>query len=309
MSAHQPVLLDAVIDGLAIRRDGFYIDATYGRGGHARALIERLGPQGRCWLIDRDPSAVASATARYADDSRIRVQQGRFSQLGDWLTEAGLVGQVDGVLLDLGVSSPQLDEADRGFSFLRDGPLDMRMDPGHGPSAFEWLQCVDRTTLIRVLRDYGEERFAARIATAILAARETQNLPPTTGAMAALVAGAMPRKEVHKHPATRTFQALRIAVNDELGELRRCLDGLCDWLAPDGRLVVISFHSLEDRMVKRFIRDASGRRDLPPSVPCIPAGLRPRMLPVGRVIKADAAEIASNPRARSARVRIAVRLP
>jgi 16S rRNA (cytosine1402-N4)-methyltransferase len=309
VTAHRPVLLDAAIEGLAIRPDGFYIDGTYGRGGHAEALLERLDSNGRCWLVDRDPLAIASATERHAADPRVRVIRGRFSELGMWLAEAGLVGNVQGLLLDLGVSSPQLDQASRGFSFMRDGPLDMRMDPDRDRSALEWLARVERSELVRVLRDYGEERFAGRVASAIVAAREADRLPTTTRALADLVAGALPRKEGHKHPATRTFQAIRIAVNDELGELQRCLAGVCEWLAPGGRLVVISFHSLEDRMVKQFIRDASGRRDLPASVPCIPEGLRPKLLPVGRAGKADADEISANPRARSARVRVAVRLP
>jgi len=306
---HRPVLLDAAIEGLAVRPDGFYIDGTYGRGGHAELLLEQLGSAGRCWLVDRDPVAIAAATERHAQDPRVRVIRGRFSELGMWLAEAGLVGRVQGLLLDLGVSSPQLDQASRGFSFMRDGPLDMRMDPERDRSALEWLAGVERMELVRVLREYGEERFAGRVASAIVTAREAGRLPTTTLALADLVAGALPRKEGHKHPATRTFQAIRIAVNDELEELRRCLAGVCDWLAPDGRLVVISFHSLEDRMVKQFIRDASGRRDLPASVPCIPEGLRPKLLPVGRAVKADADEIAANPRARSARVRVAVRLP
>ncbi|MCC5859192.1 MAG: 16S rRNA (cytosine(1402)-N(4))-methyltransferase RsmH [Ectothiorhodospiraceae bacterium] len=303
------MLLAEVLEGLNVRADGFYIDGTFGRGGHAAAIRERLGPEGRLWLVDRDPQAEAVAREHFGQDPRCRFFRGSFAELGDWLRDSGLEGRVDGVLLDLGVSSPQLDHAERGFSFLRDGPLDMRMDPESGRSAVEWLQNVAEDELARVLRVYGEERYARRIARRLVWAREQGELPQTTVALAALVADAVPVPERHKHPATRTFQAIRIAVNGELEALERFLDGVCDWLAPGGRLAVISFHSLEDRMVKRFIRRAAGVRDLPPEIPVIPEGLRPRMRPVGRAVRAGEEEVRNNPRARSAMLRLAEKLP
>ncbi len=306
---HQPVLLAEALEGLKVRSDGFYIDGTFGRGGHAAALRERLGVDGRLWLVDRDPDAEAEARARFGGDSRCRFYRGSFADIGGWLKEAGLEGRVDGILLDLGVSSPQLDRAERGFSFLRDGPLDMRMDPGSGLSAAQWLQQVGESELVRVLRVYGEERFARRIARALMRAREQGAAPATTHELADLVAAAMPAKERHKHPATRTFQAIRIAVNGELDALERFLAGVYDWLAPGGRLAIISFHSLEDRMVKRFIRDAAGRRDLPPEIPVIPEGLRPKMRPIGKAVRAAEQEQQQNPRSRSAVLRIAEKLP
>ncbi len=305
---HRPVLLAEALEGLNVRSDGFYIDGTFGRGGHASAVLERLGPEGRLWLVDRDPEAEAEAITRFGGDARCTFFRGSFADVDGWLREAGLEGRVDGILLDLGVSSPQLDRAERGFSFLRDGPLDMRMDPDAGVPASEWLQRVDERELARVLRVYGEERFARRIARAVVRAREQGVAPGTTRELAALIASAVPAKERHKHPATRSFQAIRIAVNGELDALERFLDRVYDWLAPGGRLVVISFHSLEDRMVKRFIRDAAGRRDLPPEIPVIPEGLRPRMRAIGKAVRASEQERELNPRSRSAVLRIAERL-
>ena len=305
---HRPVLLTESLEGLKVREDGFYVDGTFGRGGHAAAILQRLGDSGRLWLVDRDPDAVEQARRLYGGDPRCGIRAGSFAHLGKWLQEAGALGTVDGILLDLGVSSPQLDRAERGFSFLRDGPLDMRMDPASGQRAFDWLRNVGEGELVRVLREYGEERFARRIAGAVVAARETGSLPDSTTGLARLVADAVPRRERHKHPATRTFQAVRIAINGELDALQQLLDDVCDWLAPGGRLVVISFHSLEDRMVKRFMRDASGVRDLPPEIPVIPEGLRPRMRRVGKAVRAGGAEREDNPRARSATLRVAERL-
>ncbi|MCP1673863.1 16S rRNA (cytosine1402-N4)-methyltransferase [Natronocella acetinitrilica] len=306
--SHESVLLHEALDGLALKSDGFYVDGTFGRGGHARAILQRLDENGRLWVIDRDPDAIAEARRLFGGDPRCRILDGSFSHLGEWLREEGVTGMVNGILLDLGVSSPQLDRAERGFSFLRDGPLDMRMDPAHGPSALVWLQEVDERDLVRVLKTYGEERFARRIARAVVAAREAGELPDSTLDFAALVAAAVPKPERHKHPATRTFQAVRIAVNGELDALEQFLDGVCDWLAPGGRLAVISFHSLEDRMVKRFIQKASGVRDLPPDIPVIPEGLRPRMRRIGKAMRAGEVEIGDNPRARSAMLRVAEKL-
>ncbi|MCC5810243.1 MAG: 16S rRNA (cytosine(1402)-N(4))-methyltransferase RsmH [Ectothiorhodospiraceae bacterium] len=301
-------MLAEVLEGLQVRHDGFYVDGTFGRGGHSAAILGLLGPQGRLWMVDKDPDAETEARAKFGGDPRCRFRRGSFAELKHWLEEEGLDGRLDGVLLDLGVSSPQLDRAERGFSFLREGPLDMRMDPEQGVSARDWLSTVDERELSRVLKVYGEERFARRIAGRIVAAREAGELPWTTGELARLVDAAVPRKERHKHPATRTFQALRIAVNGELDALEQFLGNVCDCLAPGGRLVVISFHSLEDRMVKQFMRRAGGVRDLPPEVPIIPEGLRPRMRTIGKAVKAGDEEVAINPRARSAVLRVAERL-
>ncbi len=305
---HRPVLLAEAVEALAVQAAGRYVDGTYGRGGHAEAILSGLGGDGRLWVVDRDPEAIASARARYGDDPRVRIRRGNFAELGPILAEDG-APPVDGILLDLGVSSPQLDDAERGFSFTRDGPLDMRMDPETGPSAHDYLATVGERDLVRALRVHGEERFARRIARAIVRAREAGELPATTAALAELVAGAVPRREHHKNPATRTFQALRITVNGERDALAACLDQVCDLLAPGGRLAVISFHSLEDRMVKRFIRGAGEQRDLPPGIPVVPEALRGRLRPVGRAIQADEAARAENPRARSAVLRVAERLP
>ncbi|ABI57543.1 16S rRNA (cytosine(1402)-N(4))-methyltransferase RsmH [Alkalilimnicola ehrlichii MLHE-1] len=308
--AHRPVLLDEALDALAIRPHGVYVDGTFGRGGHAAGILARLGPEGRLWLVDRDPEAIAVARARHGDDPRCTIAHGRFDELPGRLEAAGLLHRVDGLLLDLGVSSPQLDSAERGFSFMREGPLDMRMDTSRGVTAREWLEQVDEKTLSRALRDYGEERHSRRIARALIRAREDGALPETTGALARLIAENVPgRPEPGKHPATRSFQALRIAINGELEALDALLERICDLLAPGGRLVVISFHSLEDRRVKRYIRKQSTVGDLPPSVPVAPEALQPRLRSVGRALRPGEAEQAANPRARSAVMRVAERLP
>ncbi|MEM9301185.1 MAG: 16S rRNA (cytosine(1402)-N(4))-methyltransferase RsmH [Pseudomonadota bacterium] len=302
---HRPVLLEEAVAGLAIRPDGRYVDGTYGRGGHASRILEALGPDGRLLAIDRDPTAIAAARERWAGEPRFAIFRGNFSELRAAVAEAGWSG-VDGLLLDLGVSSPQLDTAERGFSFQADGPLDMRMDTTRGETAAEWLAAVSGETLERVLRDYGEERYARRIVRAILAAREEEPIT-TTGRLATLVAAAVPTREVGKHPATRTFQAIRIAVNDELGAVESALAAALDVLRPGGRLSVISFHSLEDRIVKRFIRDQSsrpaGNRRLP--VPVETAA--PRLARIGKAIKPTREECEANPRARSAVLRLAER--
>ena len=300
---HAPVLTGQVLDSLAIRADGCYVDATFGRGGHAGAILGRLGEEGKLLAIDRDPEARAAAARLFADDPRATFVQARFSELGQHV--AG--GAVDGILFDLGVSSPQLDETRRGFSFLRDGPLDMRMDPQSGESAASFLARAGEREIAMLIARLGEERHARRIARAIVAARATAPVV-TTGRLAGIIAACVPGREPGRHPATRTFQALRIHVNDELGELERALPQAVAALAPGGRLVVISFHSLEDRIVKRFIRSASREDPAWAGMPELPAAARPRLRPVGRAVFADEAEVARNPRARSAVLRAAERL-
>lgn len=305
--AHQPVLLTETLAALAIRIEGSYLDATFGRGGHTAAILAALGPKGRVLALDRDPAAAHCAATRFGTDSRFTLVRTVFSRLSHVVETQGLAGCFDGVLLDLGVSSPQLDDPARGFSFNRDGPLDMRMDPDAGYNAAEWLNRVSEAELARALAEFGEERFHRRIARAIVADR--QRMPVTTTAqLAAIVAAAMPTREPGKHPATRTFQAIRIAVNNELQELKIVLPQAVQALAPGGRLVVISFHSLEDRVVKWFMREQVQGRELPLGLPVIgkPEGMTLRL--IERAIRPGAAEIAVNPRARSAVLRVAERL-
>jgi 16S rRNA (cytosine1402-N4)-methyltransferase len=302
---------DACIEGLAIRPDGVYVDGTFGRGGHSAQILAALGPQGRLVAIDRDPEAVA--VGRSWTDSRFRMVQARFSEVGEVLDELGLA-RVDGVLLDLGVSSPQLDDAARGFSFRSDGPLDMRMDPAHGVSAREWLRQASDADIAEVLRNYGEERFAVPIAKAIAARCRDGGAEAlrTTGELAALVAGVVRRRqkrpEMGKDPATRTFQALRIFINQELEELALVLDRVIDRLNPGGRLVVMGFHSIEDRMVKQFIARESGRLARRDPVTGVPIhDTPPRVRAIERVLPSES-EVAANPRARSAVLRVAERV-
>lgn len=306
---HQPVLLESAIDALRIRSDGIYVDGTFGRGGHTAAILKRLAAGGRLWLIDKDPAAISRARQDFANDSRCLIHHGSFAELQRLADAQGVRGRIDGVLLDLGASSPQLDEAERGFSFLRDGPLDMRMDPSRGISAAAWLADATRQEIESVIRTYGEERYARRIAQAIVASRQAERLPQTTRALAALIAAAVPRHEAGKHPATRSFQAIRIAINHELDELQCLLAGICNVLGAGGRLVVISFHSLEDRLVKRFMRDNSRVGDLPPGIPIVAESMRPRLWLPAKLVRPSAEEIRRNPRARSALLRVAERLP
>lgn len=302
-----PVLREPVIDGLNLKRDGVYVDGTFGRGGHASAILQRLGPAGRLLAIDRDGAAIDAAAGRFANDPRIEFIHGRFSEIARYATERHLTGKVDGLLLDLGVSSPQLDQAERGFSFRRDGPLDMRMDTTRGESAAEWLATVDELTLKNVLKKLGEEKFAARIARAIVAARRESPIS-RTGQLADIVRDAVPLKGGRKDAATKTFQAIRMHLNRELDELSTALAASLDLLAPGGRLCVISFHSLEDRMVKRFMRDAAKESPAYRGLPDVPVEYRPKLRIVGKPVAANEAEIAANVRARSARLRIAERL-
>ena len=305
--AHVPVLLGPVLDGLNIKGNGCYVDGTFGRGGHSSAILERLTANGRLIAIDRDPQAIESAPQALLQDPRFELIRGECAQLEKFIDARGLRGRVDGVLFDLGVSSPQLDEAGRGFSFLRDGPLDMRMDPGAGISAADWLAGVDEKELKRVLKTYGEERFAARIARAIVSARDEAPIR-RTGQLATIIADAVPVHADKIHPATRSFQAIRIVINDELEQLRAALEQSMNVLRRGGRLCVISFHSLEDRLVKRFIREASRESEQYRGMPSVPPEHMPKLKAVGRLIEATAEEIAVNRRARSARLRVAERL-
>jgi 16S rRNA (cytosine1402-N4)-methyltransferase len=302
--SHTAVLGEEAVEGLRVRSDGCYVDCTYGRGGHSRLILARLGGAGRLLALDRDPQAVAAGGE--IDDARFRIVHGRFGRLSELAAQAG-VARADGILLDLGVSSPQLDDAARGFSFRHDAPLDMRMDPGAGVTAAEWLASAPESEIREVIRKHGEERFAKQIAAAIAAAR-ARGLVRTTRQLAALVAKAIPAREPRQDPATRTFQALRIHVNQELEELSLALPQCMELLAPAGRLVVISFHSLEDRIVKRFLRDNARPDALPRRLPLRARELpQPRLKLIGRATRPSAAEVAANPRSRSAVMRVAER--
>ena len=305
---HVPVLLGPVLKGLEIKQDGCYVDGTFGRGGHSGEILKRLGSNGKLIGIDRDPDAIASAPKTLTDDPRFELIRGELAQLKNIISEKDLCGEIDGLLFDLGVSSPQLDEAHSGFSFLRDGPLDMRMDPDSGTSASDFIQHVEQKELIRVLRKFGEETHALRIARAICDARMNAEIQ-TTGQLAAIIEAAVPAKvrAQKRHPATKTFQAIRIAINGELEQLATALEQSVDVLKKGGRLCVISFHSLEDRIVKRFIRDASREPEQYRGMPSIPAEFQPKLRTVGKAIVASSEEIEANRRARSARLRIAER--
>jgi 16S rRNA (cytosine1402-N4)-methyltransferase len=304
---HVPVLLGPVLEGLNIQPGGWYVDGTFGRGGHSSAILKQLGTEGRLLAIDRDPQAIAQVDEALQHDPRFELLHGEFAELKNYAVKRKFLGKVDGLLLDLGVSSPQLDEAARGFSFQSDGPLDMRMDPTSGTSAAEWLEQVDEKDLKKVLVQLGEERFAGRIARAIVAARAVNPIR-TTLALADIVKAVVPSRGQRKNPATKTFQAIRIFVNKELEQLEQALQASLDLLRPGGRLCVISFHSLEDRRVKRFMRDASQEPAQFRGLPDIPEEFRPRLKLIGKVVKASEEEIAANLRARSARLRVAERL-
>jgi 16S rRNA (cytosine1402-N4)-methyltransferase len=307
VAEHTPVLLDEVLAGLAVRPDGRFCDGTFGRGGHTAAILGALGPAGRVVAIDRDPEAIRAGRQRFAGEPRLTLVQGSFGPLEERVRAAGMDGELDGVLLDLGVSSPQLDEAVRGFSFMQDGPLDMRMDNESGQSAAQWLAKAGEREIADVIRGLGEERFARRIARAVVAARAEAPIT-RTAELAALVAEAVPTREPGKHPATRTFQAIRIHVNGELDALESALPQAVRLLAPGGRLCVISFHSLEDRIVKRFIRREEQGDPVYAGLPNVPAHARPRLKRVGGAIMAGEPEVRANPRARSAVLRVAERL-
>lgn len=303
---HQTVLLREAVDALVTAPSGVYVDGTFGRGGHSREVLGALAEDGRLLGVDKDPIACGHAEQLAAEDSRFIFYHGSFAELPAQLRRMG-IDAVDGILLDLGVSSPQLDEADRGFSFLQDGPLDMRMDTSRGETAAEWLSHAEQSVIAGVLKEYGEERFAKRIAAAIVAERQ-ENPITTTAHLARVVSEANPRWEKHKHPATRSFQAIRIKVNRELEDLQELLAGALDLLRIGGRLVVISFHSLEDRMVKRYMRDMSRGEQIPAGVPVTESDLNRRMKLVGKAVKASADEVDDNVRARSAIMRVAEKI-
>ena len=303
---HVPVLLGPVLEGLKIKPDGCYVDGTFGRGGHSKEILKRLGNKGRLIAIDRDPQAIASAPAVLTEDPRFELVRADCEQLETIIRERDLVGQVDGLLLDLGVSSPQLDSAERGFSFMRDGPLDMRMDPDTGISASEWLASVDEKELRSVLKRYGEEPNAGRIASAIVDARAVAPIS-RTAQLARIVEEAKPSRGEKIHPATKTFQAIRIAINGELHQLESVLQHSLAVMRRGARLCVISFHSLEDRIVKRFMRDASRETEQYRGMPDVPREFRPKLKLIGKPVTATVAEIEANRRARSARLRVAER--
>ncbi len=300
--SHRAVLLNEAVEGLNVRKDGVYVDCTFGRGGHSRLILSRLGRRGRLVAIDRDPGAVRAGGE--IGDERFSIMYGAFGQLAVLAARAG-VAQADGILLDLGVSSPQLEDAMRGFSFRQNAPLDMRMDTGRGITAADWLAAASESEIREVIRNHGEERFAKQIAAAIVAAR-ARGPVGTTRELAAIVAEAVPTREPRQDPATRTFQAIRIHVNQELEELSLALPQCVDLLAPAGRLVVVSFHSLEDRIVKRFLREHARGEHLPARLPVRAAELSPpRLRLVGRARRPGPEEVAANPRARSAIMRVA----
>jgi 16S rRNA (cytosine1402-N4)-methyltransferase len=305
---HVTVLLNEAVETLVHNPDGFYVDGTFGRGGHTALILEHLSGQGRVLAIDKDTQAIAHAAQRFGDEPRFSIAHGSFAEMEQFVTAAGVMGKVDGVLLDLGVSSPQLDDPERGFSFMQDGPLDMRMNTTVGESAAEWIARADEKEIADVIYVYGEERFSRRMARAIVVAREQAPIT-TTGRLAQIIAEANPAWEKGKHPATRAFQGIRIHINRELEDLERCLEQALEVLAVGGRLVVISFHSLEDRIVKRFIRKyVKGDEHLPPGIPVTQDMLNQRLKSISKAVKAGKAEVADNPRARSAVMRAAVKV-
>ena len=307
MTAHCSVLLKESLDALAIKPDGVYVDGTFGRGGHSRAILNALSPSGRLIAIDKDLDAIAYATQHFSADPRFTIEHGAFTKLTDITQKLGVFGAVDGILLDLGVSSPQLDTAERGFSFMQDAALDMRMDTTQALDAARFIQQADANEMADVFRRYGEERFAGRIARAIVAAREIAPIV-TTGSLAAIVKEAHPKWEKHKHPATRVFQAIRIHINQELTQLTDCLMQCVNVLATGGRLAVISFHSLEDRIVKQFMRSQEQGIVLPKSVPVKTCDMKIMFQRVGKAIKPTEQEVRENIRSRSAVLRVGEKL-
>jgi 16S rRNA (cytosine1402-N4)-methyltransferase len=306
-SQHETVLLEAAVAALLVSDTGFYVDGTFGRGGHSRRILQRLQPQGRLLAIDKDPEAIRVARVELGTDERFEVVQGSFSRLAELVAAAGMTGAVSGVLLDLGVSSPQLDEAQRGFSFSQDGPLDMRMNPEEGQSAAQWLASASEEEIADVIYRYGEERFSRRMARAVVEQRKLQPIT-TTLQLAEIIKQANPAWEKHKHPATRAFQGIRIHINRELEDLQSVLKQALDVLCIGGRLVVISFHSLEDRIVKQFISEQAKGDDYPVGVPVQYVDLNPRMKKIGKPVKADDEEVNLNPRSRSAIMRVAEKI-
>jgi 16S rRNA (cytosine1402-N4)-methyltransferase len=304
---HLTVLLNEAVSALVTDTSGRYVDGTFGRGGHSRLILSHLAPNGSLLGVDKDAQAIAEGKELAASDSRFRIARGSFADISSLAQQADVSGPFSGVLLDLGVSSPQLDQPERGFSFMRDGDLDMRMDTSTGMSAAEWIATAGEDEMIKVLRDYGEERFAKRIVRAIIAVREETPITRTLQ-LAKIVTEANPAWEKHKHPATRSFQAIRIFINNELTDLERLLGNVVDQLEVGGRLVVISFHSLEDRMVKRFIRRQSEGDDVPAYIPVTESQRNRRLKIIGKAVKASEQEVESNPRSRSAVMRVAEKL-
>jgi 16S rRNA (cytosine1402-N4)-methyltransferase len=305
--AHRPVLLSEALTALAIKPDGVYLDATFGRGGHAQEILRQLSERGRLLAMDQDPQAVAVARQRFETEPRFEMVHGNFASMVDVVSERGWKHKVDGVLLDIGVSSPQLDDGRRGFSFLKAGPLDMRMNPEVGQSAAQWLAEVKENDLVLVLKRYGEERFARRIARAVVTVRQQQDISDTLQ-LAELISSAVPRKEKHKHPATRSFQAIRIFINRELKMLEQAIKAALEVLSINGRLVVITFHSLEDRIVKRFMRDMARGPQLPKDLPIMSSAIELPYKLIGKAIKPGAEELMHNPRARSSVLRVLERV-
>jgi len=306
-TAHTTVLLHEAVDALVIDPDGFYVDGTFGRGGHTAELLSKLSPQGSVVAIDKDPQAIAEGQARFSEDARLQLVHGTFADLSEIVAQMGKTGELSGVLLDLGVSSPQIDQAERGFSFMRDGPLDMRMDTSKGLSAAEWIASADEQEIARVIKEYGEERFARRMASAVVKEREKTPITRTVQ-LAGILAAAHPAWERGRHPATKAFQAIRIFINRELDDLEALLAQIIDTLKVGGRLVVISFHSLEDRRVKRFIRDQEQGIKLPKNLPIRDVDRGVRLIKVGKAVKPAVSEVDGNVRSRSAVMRTAERV-
>lgn len=306
-SSHETVLMQEAIDALSINEDGIYVDATFGRGGHSRLILESLGPKGRLIVFDKDPEAIEVASTIREKDERLQIAHAPFGDIEAQLTSLGVNEGVDGILFDLGVSSPQLDNAERGFSFLRDGPLDMRMNPEAGQSAEEWINSAEENEIADVLYQYGEERHSRRMARRVILERAEKRIT-TTGELAEIIKEANPAWERDKHPATRAFQGIRIFINDELGELERGLEQSLKMLKVGGRLVVISFHSLEDRMVKKFISKQAKGDDYPRGLPIPQDMLNPKLKSIGKRIKASALEVDRNTRSRSAVMRVAEKI-
>ena len=306
MTGHEAVLKREALEGLVVNESGTYVDCTYGRGGHAEQILERLNENGRMMVIDKDIEAINHANQRFAGDSRVTVMHGSFRHIKSFCEEAGF-NQVDGIFIDLGISSPQIDQAERGFSFDRDGPLDMRMDQTRGETVSEWLQRAEPKDISYVLYKYGEEKFSRRIARNICTAREAGPIE-TTHALVSIIEDSIPRRDPHKHPATRSFQALRIFINDELGDLEVCLEDSLTSLSIGGRLVVISFHSLEDRIVKRFIRTKARCEELPSRFPIRDADIKRFVKIIGKPVKPSDEEVDRNRRSRSSIMRIAEKI-
>jgi len=309
INTHRSVLMKEVLQALNIQASGVYFDGTFGRGGHAGEILKRLGPSGKLLAMDKDPEAIRSANEKFANDKRFTIVQGSFAMMADVIKRVGLTGQVNGVLLDLGVSSPQLDNADRGFSFMKQGPLDMRMDTTQGLSATEWLAQAEEDEISTVIRDYGEEKFHYRIAKAIVEQRQSSVLM-TTLDLANLIEKVIPKKgrEKGKHPATRTFQAIRIFINRELEDLQTGLQSAVEALALHGRMAVISFHSLEDRIVKRFLRKKVQGKQLPPDLPVQYEDTGAELKLISKAIRPSKEEVEENIRSRSATLRIAEKI-